>query len=279
MLAVCWHSYSYSEYVYESSGNAASDGLTWTMANVLPAYTGLAVNGVVYRYTTVKDTDADMKVHVSNENAIDGGYIFRETNDWSGVPQNTISRAVPIPYVDISYWGDGSIEVEGDGQVVNPTVIYTYRYGDKCVVSPQSDPSCPGYRDIELPEVPEYEVSADDVIQQEIEREQVFREEDQERRDFEKMKDKEKKKLRLKELEALLGTVVLNDLQGPSEIIHNQMVSLNYLSPQYDAIIPDTVYEETVVLEDAKLPDNDRVRRNFAQDALHQQMIDSQYEE
>ena len=163
--------------------------------------------------------------------------------------------------------------------MLDPSVVYTYRYDDKCIVDPQSDPNCPGYRDIELPEVPEYEVTADDVLQDELEREQVFREEDQERRDFEKMKDKEKKKLRLKELEALLGTVVLNDLQGPSEIIHNQMVSLNYLSPQYDAIIPDTVYEETVVLEDAKLPDNDRVRRNFAQDALHQQMIDSQYEE
>ena len=275
---VCWHSYSYSEYIYESSSNAASGGLDWVMANVLPPYTGLAVNGVFYRYTTVKETDADMQVHVSNENAIDGGYIFRETNDWSGIPQNTITRAVPVPYVDAGYWGDGSIEIDGDGQVVDPTVIYTYRYDDTCIVNPQSSPDCPGYREIELPKTPEYEVTSDDVLQDEMDRQQTFKDEEQEQRDFEAMKDKEKKKIRLVELEALLGRVVLNDLQGPSEILHNQLIALNNLTPQYEAQLPDTVYEETVVLPDAELPDNERVRRNFAQDALHQELIDSQYQ-
>jgi hypothetical protein len=246
------------------------------MANVLPPYSGLAVNGVVYRYTTIKDTDSDMVVHVSNDNAIDGGYIFRETNNWSGIPQNSINRAVSIPYLGAEYWGDGRIEIEGDGQVVDPTVIYTYRYDDTCVVNPQSDPNCPGYKDIEIPEPPEYQ--ADDVIQDNIEREQVFRDQDQERRDFEKMKDKEKKRMRMQELEALLGTLILNDLQGPSEILHGQMISLNYLSPSYDAQLPDPGYEETLTIPDSELPDNNRVLRNFASDKLHQEMIDSQYQ-
>jgi hypothetical protein len=278
VLAVCWHSYSYSEYVYETSPNAASDSMTWTMANVLPPYLGLAVNGVFYRYTTVKDTDADMQVHVSNQNAVDGGYIFRETNDWSGIPQNTISRAVPMPYVDAEYWGDGSIEIEGDGQVVDPVVIYTYRYDDKCVVDPQSDPNCPGYRDFVIPDTPEYEVNADTIEQDERDRQQTFQDEEQEQRDFERMKDKEKKKTRLSALEALLGNIVLNDLQGASNALHAQLISLNYLTPAYDTFLPDPGYDETIVLDDAELPDNDRVRRNFAQDALHQQLVDSQYQ-
>jgi len=275
---VCWHSYSYSEYIYESSGNASSEGLSWTMTGVLPSYTGLAVNGVFYRYTTVKDTESDMVVHVSNENAIDGGYIFRESNNWSGIPQNTITRSVPVPYVDAQYWGDGSIEVDGDGQIVDPTVIYTYRYDDTCIVDPQSSPECPGYREVELIEPEEYKVTEADILQDELDRQETFRDEDQEREDFEKIKDKEKKRVALTELEALLGTVVLNDLQGPSEIIHGQLISMNYLSPVYESQIPDTVYEETVILEDAKLPDNDRVRRNFAQDGMHQELVNSQYQ-
>lgn len=276
VLAVCWHSYSYSDYVYESSSNAASNGLTWTMTNVLPPYSGLAVNGVVYRYTTIKDTDADMVVHVSNENAIDGGYIFRETNNWSGIPQNSINRVVSIPYLEAEYWGEGRIEVEGDGQVVDPTVIYTYRYDDTCVVNPQSDPNCPGYKNVELIEPPEYQEET--FTQDEIDRQQTFNDEDQDRRDAERVKKKEKKKTRLSELEKLLGTDDLNGLQGASELLHGQLIAMNYLSPSYDAQLPDPGYEETATLPDSELPDNDRVLRNFASDKLHQEMIDSQYQ-
>ena len=273
-----YSSYSYSDTAYGVSGNAATDGLTWVMTNVLPAHTGLAVNGVVYQYTTVKNTEDEMIVSVYNETADGNGYIFRETNDWSGLPSNTIRRLVPIGYVPREEWGNGGIDVQGNGEVVDPSVIYTYRYDDTCVVDPKAK-SCPGYVQPELPEQEEYQVQAYDAIQEDMEREQVFRDQDQERRDFERMKDKEKKKLRLQELEAMLGTLVLNDLQGPAEILHQRMVSLNYLSPTYNRIIPDPGYEETVVLEDAKLPDNAKARRNFAQDRLHQEMVNSQYEE
>ena len=274
-----YSSYSYSDTAYGVSGNAAIDGLNWVMTNVLPAHTGLAVNGVVYQYTTVKNTEDEMVVSVYNKTADGNGYIFRNTDDWTGQPSNTIRRLVPIGYVPREEWGNGGIDVQGNGEVVDPSVIYTYRYDDTCVVDPQAKPSCPGYLEPELPEQEEYQVQAYDAIQEDREREQVFRDQDQERRDFERMKDNEKKKLQLQELEALLGTLVLNDLQGPAEILHQRMISMNYLSPQYNTIIPDTVYEETIVLEDAELPDNDKVRRNFAQDRLHQQMVNSQYEE
>ena len=271
-------SYSYSDTAYGVSGNAAIDGLSWVMTSVLPEYTGLAVNGVVYQYTTVKNTDDEMLVSVYNQNAAGDGYIFRNADDWSGQPSNTIRRLVPIGYVPREEWGNGAIDVQGNGEVVDPTVIYTYRYDDTCVLDPQK-PSCPGYVRPEIPEQEEYETQAYDAIQDEMDRQQTFRDEDQERQDFEKMKDEEKKKLRLQELEALLGTLVLNDLQGPSEILHVQLTSLNYLSPVYQRVIPDPGYEETIVLEDSELPDNNKALRNFAIDETHQQMINSQYEE
>ena len=247
------------------------------MTNVLPQYTGLAVNGVVYQYTAVKDPEDDMIVYVQNENADGDGYIFRNADNWSGLPGNTIKRVVPVGYIPLEYWGDGSIDIEGNGKVTDASVIYTYRYDDTCVVDPQSDPSCPDYRDIEITDPPEYQ--ADDVIQDNIEREQVFRDQEQERRDFERMKDKKKKKLRRTELEALLGTLILNDLQGPSEILHGQLTSLNYLSPVYDSELPDPGYEDTVVLEDSELPDNKNGRiMNLANDIQHNKLVELQYQ-
>lgn len=277
-LLVCWHSYSSSEEVYGSTTNAASDGLNWVMTNVLPAYTGLAVNGVVYQYTALKEREDEMLVHVQNENAQGAGYIFRESDDWSGLPGNTISKVIPVPYIGAGNWGNGSIEVEGIGEVVDANVVYTYRYDDTCVVNPQANPNCPDYVQ-RLPEQEEYEVTEADVLQDEMDRQQTFRDEEQEQRDFEAVKHKEKKKIQLQELEAMMGLLTLNDMQGPAEILHGQMVALNYLSPQYSMVLPDTVYEETLTIDGGELPDNTLARNQYARQLLHQEMVNMQYEE
>ena len=248
------------------------------MTNVLPAYTGLAVNGVVYQYTTIKEREDAMIVHVQNENALGTGYIFRESDDWSGVPGNRITKVVPVPYIDAGNWGDGSIDIEGTGDVVDANVVYTYRYDDTCVVNPQANPSCPEYVQ-QLPEQEEYRVTEADILQNERDRQQTFRDEEQERRDFEQMKDKENKKLRLQELESMMGLLTLNDMQGPAEVLHEQMVALNYLSPQYNRVLPDPGYEETVKLEGGELFDNKRARNVYARQLLHQEMVNMQYEE
>ena len=121
----CWHSYSYSNppnYIYQSSGNAAQDNLNWVMANVLPQYTGLEVNGIVYQYTTVKETDDEMVVTVQNEDADNPGqYIFRSVDDWTGQPSNTIRRVNPMPYTLATRFGEGSIDDRGR------------RRGDRCI--------------------------------------------------------------------------------------------------------------------------------------------------
>ncbi len=248
------------------------------MQNVIPQYTGLAVNGVVYQYTTIKDPSDPMVVSVQNENPIDGGYIFREVDDWTGLPGNTINKIVPVDYIPVEYWGDGSIVVEGEGQVVDPSVLYTYRYDDKCI-NPQNNPTCPGYSPV-IPETDDTNLDlAGESFQDQMDREQVFRDDDQERRDFERIKDKEKKKLVLTDLEKMLGTFSLNELQGPAEMLHAQMLALNFVPASYERVIPDPGYEERIELKDATLPDNVQLRRlNYANDALHNQMVDQQYE-
>ena len=80
LLAYC--SYSCSEIIYSES---KVDAYNWVMQNVLPQQAGLTVGSVIYRYTAVKNIEDDMLVHVQNEDALGSGYIFRETDDWSGL--------------------------------------------------------------------------------------------------------------------------------------------------------------------------------------------------
>jgi hypothetical protein len=49
--------------------------------------------------------------------------------------------------------------------------------------------------------------------------------------------------------------------------------------PAYLFTLPITVYEETVRLPDSELPDNPKGRRdNFAQQLLHEKLVDLQYQ-
>jgi hypothetical protein len=279
-LAVyCSYSYSNPNYIYESSGNAAQDGLNWVMSNVLPAYTGLQVNGVVYQYTTIKDPETGMIVTVQNEDAQNPGqYIFREQDDWSGLPGNTIRRAHPQSYIDTNRWGNGSIEIDGEGQVVDASVIYTYRYDEECATDPQSKPSCPGFV---LPEIviPDpVDPLDDDILQNEIDRERVAQaDEDEEEQDRKKTKDKKDKKREM--IEVLLGTTNTTELAGASQVLHEELLALDVVPPAYLFTLPTTVYEETVALQDSELPDNPKARRdNFAQQLLHEKLVDLQYQ-
>ena len=152
-----YSSSSYSEIVFGQTSNAADFGYNWVMRNVLPQQAGLEVTGVIYRYVAVKDPESDMIVYVQNEDAQnEGEYIFREADDWSGRPGNSIFKLVPTENILIDRWGDGSIEVEGEGSVEDATVVYNYRF-DPCF-DPQSDPSCPDYVP-PIPDIPEVDLS------------------------------------------------------------------------------------------------------------------------
>lgn len=274
-MLVC-SSYSYSEQVNETSSNAAAFGLNWVMTNILPQNAGLTVNGIVYRYTTVKNAEDDMVVYVQNEDAINGGYIFRNADDWSGLPGNSINKLVPVNTIPLEFWGDGSIEVEGKGSVEGATVLYNYSY-DTCF-GVTTDPSCPDYIP-PVPVIPEigfYDPLSDQWIQRELEKDWEPRDEDEEDKDRQKMMSEEE--IEDMRLEAILGTVNNSLLASESLRKHTSLMAQNYIPVSYFDILPDSKYEETVVLKDASLPDNRLLRRqNLAQQLLHKELVNLQY--
>lgn len=249
------------------------------MTNVLPQEAGLTVNSVIYRYTAVKDPATGMIVYVQNENAEGAGYIFRSADDWSGIPGNTINKVVPVANIPRQLWGDGSIEVEGEGFVQNASVVYGYQY-DTCF-DPQTSPDCPGYKDPFMlglldPEI--VDPLDDDLIQNELDRKATLRDEDQEERDRKNSKKDGEKKDK-ESLEQMLGIVNETLLAAEAQALAAELISLNYIPQSYYVAIPDTRYEETVVLKDAQIPKNPRSRRlGLAQQLLHEQLVNSQYE-
>ena len=280
-MLVC-SSYSLSEEaVYGSTANAAQDTLNWVMRNVLPQQAGLAVNGVVYRYTTVKETEDAMVVSVQNENALGTGYIFRETDDWTGLPSNTISKVVPINNIDISYWGDGSIDWTGNGQVIDQSVIYTYFY-EPCS-DPQSNPSCDGYVDpySVVEDVMVSNKTEEKMIQEELDRKTQLEAQEAEEEERERKEIVTRKKKREEEaLEVLLGFVNTSLLSQEQIMKHELLKATNYLPQIYFVDVRGGAYDDVPMLVDKKLPDNKKgLRVGLAAELRHREMVDLQYEE
>jgi hypothetical protein len=265
--------------VYGTTNNAAQFGLNWVMTRVLPQQAGLQVSNVVYRYETEKVAEDPMLVHVQNENARGPGYIFRSTDDWTGIPGNTINKSVAVPYVEISYWGAGSIEVEGFGTVKNAEVFYTYQF-DPCF-DPQSNPQCPGYQDpfvIELNEVEVYDPLDDDLVQDELDRKANLKAQE----DEEKEKARQKAKDALEEvderLEQLLGMIIDNAMSDEQQLIHNQLIALRELPVAYQTQLFGGTLSGGVLPPDGKLPKNTRgLRQSFASELRHAEMVRLQY--
>jgi hypothetical protein len=285
-LLVC-SSYSYSslaqEAVYGTTANAARDNAyNWVMTNVLPQQLGLSVNSVIYRYTTDKIAKDDMLVHVQNENARGDGYIFRETDDWSGLEGNTINKTVPVNMIDISYWGAGSIEVEGTGSVLDPDVYYSYQY-IPCE-DPQSDAACPGYVDPTgaslVNDAIAQDTTSEEYIQAEIDRKANLQaQKEEEEREAQEAFAKEKEEEILESLEVLLGYVNTNLMNEESRVLHNALVATNYLPRSYFEAMVGGDYPETLVLKDGRLPDNRKgLRVGLASELKHKQLVDLQYD-
>jgi hypothetical protein len=270
-------SYSYSETIYGITANASSNGLNWVMSNVLPQQAGLQVNTVIYQYTANKDPSADMLVHVQNENAQGDGYIFRETDDWSGLPGNTINKIVAVNDIPIQLWGNGSIEVEGDGSISDPNVLYTYKY-DPCY-DPQSSPACPGY----IPPIPvnqEPDLDVYDALNDEAVL-KATEETDPELFDRDGKNRRESQEVADDRLEQGLAASenALNIASGAAQdFMIASMANQIRFDPYYTKQIAGGVYVETVSLPIKDIPDNKRGLRNgFAQQVLHEQMVKSQY--
>ena len=92
-----WPFSSYCEpFTYGTTGNAAVNGFTWSMGTLVPSSPGLSINGVIYRYTTVKDQDAAMLVHLQNEDADGDEYAqdeeTRELLAYDSTPARFLAR-------------------------------------------------------------------------------------------------------------------------------------------------------------------------------------------
>ena len=270
----CLPSYSYSEEIYGSTNNAAGAGLNWVMTNVLPQQAGLEVNGLVYQYTAVKDPATGMIVYVQNEYADRSGYIFRNADDWSGLPGNTISKGFVLPNTLGTLWGEGSIEVEGEGTVENASVVYTYKF-DPCF-DPQSDSSCPGYEaPVELVDVDVYDPLQDELLLQDLENK---KQKQQEESDADR-KRRQQMSAAASVLEKLLGDGSNEGLIDPVAEAMALALTSKTFSEGYYSSLDGKEYLETIVLNGGDIQDNARARRSsLAQQLLHQQMVDSQYE-
>lgn len=272
-------SHSYSNEVFGVTQNATSFGYQWVMTNILPQQAGLQVNAVIYNYSVDKVTEDDFLVHVQNENARGEGYIFRETDDWSGLPGSTINKNVAVPNIDISYWGLGSIETEGKGTVYDAGVYYSYQF-DPCF-DPQSNPSCPGYEspvDLNFEDASIYDPLEDDMIQNELDRKANLKQqkEDEERRErLRIVRELEEEK---EGLESLLGIAEQYEFSEEQILKHQQLMALRGLPSSYLNSLVGGSYEDTITLKDKELPNNRRgLRVGLAQELKHQQLINLQY--
>lgn len=256
------------------------------MDSVFPEPPGLDVQNVIYNYTIHKPTDEQVDVSVQNKNALGTGYIFKETDSWmpGSLDGTQINKAVPvISNIPKEAWGDGSIEVTGNGLVSDPNVVYTYKV-DPCY-DPQFDPSCPGYTPM-LPDIPEvdlanmYDATEDSkVVKYEednlYDNEEEMSEEDKEARDAEEEKDS-KERLE-KALAAADNSVLFATALAQAQMLDSLNLATN-MSNYYTATIPGGTYKDTTTFNDKDIPDNrNGLRNGLAQQVLHNKMIDMQY--
>ena len=271
-------SQAHSEYLYGITGNMAGTGHTWGM-NIGPSGSqSLKINGVFYQYTPTKNTEDDMLVHVRNKR-VGGGYIFSSTDDWSGLQGGIpITKGFVIDNLPIELWGDGSIDVEGTGSVVDANVVYSYKYNNDCL-TPMSDPSCSGYIDAVLSMMGEskvevYDPLADENIADVID-EKAELDEDVQQEDEEKAEAKD----RLQRMLSGVNDSILYANVSSQNLLMFAMSRNSNLNPYYDKKLSGGTYKETVVLDGGQLPDNKKgARAGLAQQILHTKMVNSQYE-
>ena len=277
-LALLASSSSSEPFTYSATGNAAHGALNWSMGNILPDIPGLDINGLIYRYRTVKNTEDAMKVHVSNLKAQGAGYIFRETDDWSGLPGNRITKSFALGNIPSGNWGNGSISVEGNGTVEDAVVVYSYRV-DACY-DPQLNPGCVGYVKPApaVVEVEVYDALEDDVVLVTLDSNTNFKYDQDGNRIVDDEEEEKETRLEMG-LTASANALTMLRVEGQSAII--DAINLNTsLATYYNSSINGGTYTEGYALADATLPDNARgLRNNLAQQLLHEEMVQMQYGE
>ena len=279
LVALFWACYSLSNYIYGTTNNAVNNGLSWGMPDLFPESNTLSINGVFYQYTPVKNKADDMLVHVQNKNIDGSGYIFRETDDWSGrtggIPINKVIGVANVPQ---ELWGDGSIEIEGTGTVADASVVYSYKYDNSCA-TPLSSPSCPGYADAILKTLPTqtvevYDALEDANVKDVLDDKTVLadKEKDEEQEEVEEDNDRLEKAL-----SAVDNNVLLANAVAQAQMMDALALAIN-IESYYIKDLEGGTYEDTQTLTSEQMPDNKRgARVGLAQQVKHNQMVDMQY--
>ena len=238
------------------------------------AETGLDISGVIYNYTAVKDLEDDFTVTVGNED-LDGGYIWKDTEDWSGKYGIKLRKFIPIPYTPVELFGKGSIATTGKGTVEDASVIYMYRW-DLCR-NAQNDKSCPNYIP-PLPVIPKFEIYdalEDEFVKDATEKtDSLGTDKDEEVRETEE-EDEEKERLEIA-MAATENALTIANTASQASLLKTINKATN-INSYYVAQISGGVYRDTTSLPGGKIVDNNKMFRSLGQDKLMNQMIGEQY--
>jgi len=154
-------------------------------------------------------------------------------------------------------------------------VIYNYRI-DECF-EPQSNPNCPGYVKPMpvLPVIEVYDALEDDAVIEALEYDEFQYDEDG---NLILSEEEEEEETRIEMgLTASANALTLFKTQGQDDIILaiNQQTNI---AMYYNASINGGVYADAPGLADSEISDNKKaLRNNLAQQILHEQMVDMQY--
>jgi len=253
------------------------------MQNILPAQTGLTIEGVYHKYTITKDANADAIVSITNENIDGTGYIYEYHDTWDQLPSNTKFKYDPIASSLGALWGKGEIKVIGAGTLSDVNIRYQYKF-DTCFI-PLSDPTCPDFRNALYQylldnDLLNNEPSIDDPYYSEwvqFQLEQTAKEEELKEAKEEELEE-EKEELTMQDLFSVEG--LTKKLADPFEQVKmlQKMASLEKLEGYYDVVIQGGEYKDTVQLVDGSIKDNASALRNLAQDKAHEKMVSMQYD-
>lgn len=239
----------------------------------ISAEEGLDLSGVIFNYTPVKNVVDDFTVTIESDK-VGGGFIFQETDDWSGKYGMRIQKVIPFAYTPVEQFGESRIRTTGVGSIENESVVYMYRW-DACRIP--TDPACPNYVPPipELPKIDIYDALEDEFVAQATEETDRDLIEDEEESKESEEEDDESERLEV----ALASTEnALTIANAVSQSVLLQVINkATNINVYYDARIPSTIYKDTITLQDKDIVDNRLVLRSLSQEQLMNEMIEEQY--
>ena len=283
-VVCCWGFSCYSENIFGNTENAASKAYNWTMNNLLPAQSGLTVEGVFHRYTLTKDATKDSTVSITNKKVGSDEYIYNYTDNWNSIPGGTKVTYDAVPSLLGNLFGDGEIKVKGDGSLSDVTILYHYKF-DPCAV-PLSDPSCPGFDDAMLKylldnNLIDTEPDVNDPYYNEWVQFELDRKAEQEELELaeEELEEEPEEEITIEDILSIAGTA--EKIADPNQQLSmmQEIAANGKLDIYSEMTIDGGTYEETIVLDGGEIKDNYKAFRNLKQDKLHDKIVRSQFKE